>query len=381
MIYLDNAATTYPKPEEVYQAMDRVNREMAVNAGRGSYALAREATKLIDETKNMLLKLVKAEGVGKVVFTPSITIALNEILQGIDFQKGDNLYVSPYEHNAVARVAHLLQERKGVNVILMPLIAETLEIDLNKLQYMFSQNKPKAVCCVHVSNVTGYLLPVAAIFGLSKKYKAITILDSAQSLGLVEIDSLKMDLDFLAFAGHKTLYGPFGIGGFIDLNDVELKSFIAGGTGSNSLKLEMPEKSPYKFESSSLNIVAVAGLNAALKMIDIDRTTEKEQELLRYLIAQMNKLPSVVMYLPFEENHRSILSFNVEGYKADEIGEILDSDFDIAVRTGYHCAPFIHDCIGDGSFSGTIRVGIGQFTTVSEIDALILALQEIIDNE
>lgn len=377
MVYLDNAATTFPKPESVYVEMDKVNRQMAFNSGRGSYAVAREATRIVDETKKLLLKVFKAEGIGKVAFTPSITIALNEILRGIDFKQGDNLYVSPYEHNAVARVAYALEKEKKINVIQMPLKNDNLEIDLDRLQYQFSKNRPKAVCCIHVSNVTGYVLPVKEIFDFAKPYNAITVLDTAQSLGIVDIDALKLNLDFLAFAGHKTLYGPFGIGGFVDLKDTKLKPVIAGGTGSNSLNLEMPKESPFVYESSSLNIVAIAGLNAALKALDIETNANHENQLLDYLIEKMKTIDGAVIYLPPRDRHISILSFNLKKYRAEEVSEILDADYDIAVRSGYHCAPYIHSYIQDGDYLGTVRVGLGRFTTKEDIDCLVNAIAEL----
>lgn len=377
MIYLDNAATTYPKPEAVYAAMDYTNRNYAFNAGRGSYTGAREVTKLIDETKTLILKLVGARGLGDVAFTPSITLALNEILQGIDFENGDNIYISPYEHNAVARVANILEKKRGINVIQMPIIDESGEIDLDKLQYMFTVKKPRAVCCIHVSNVTGYILPIEEIFEFAKPYGAITVLDTAQSLGLLKIDASKLNIDFLAFAGHKSLYGPFGIGGFIDFKRTALEPLIAGGTGSNSLNLDMPGDSPYRYESSSINIVAVSGLNAALKSIDIQNVLEKENDIMDYLIEEIKKVNGVKLYLPPRERHVSILSFNLKNYRAEEVGEILDADFEIAVRTGYHCAPYIHEYLSDKEHLGTIRVGIGQFNTKEDIDKLIEAISEL----
>lgn len=186
MIYLDNAATTYPKSENVYKALDEANRELAFNSGRGSYKCARMATQVMDGVRNKIKKLVKADNRAEVIFTPSITIALNQILQGISFAQGDIVYLSPYEHNAVARVLHLIEKKIGIVLKEMPLKEDTLEIDIEKLQYLFSKNKPKCVCSVHVSNVTGYILPVEEIFELSKKYDAITVLDTAQSLGIVD---------------------------------------------------------------------------------------------------------------------------------------------------------------------------------------------------
>lgn len=379
MIYLDNAATSYPKPEAVYKAMDEANRNMAFNAGRGSYKVAREATRLIEETKAKLLKLVNATERGKVAFTPSITIALNEILQGIDFREGDNLYLSPYEHNAVARVAEMIRARIGINVIQIPIDAETLEIDIDKLQYLCTKQIPKAVCCIHASNVTGYVLPVKEIFDVVKKYDAITILDSAQSLGTIPVDTERIKADYVAFAGHKALMGPFGIGGFIDMGDYRLNPVIAGGTGTNSLNLQMPPESPEKYESSSNNIVAIAGLNAALDALNSDMNNNNEIILRNELTQRLSHIDKLTVYGIRSTENIGVLSMNIFGFKSDEIGEILDNDYGICVRTGYHCAPFIHSYLKDKDSNGTIRVSVGKYSTHDDINKFVSAIEEIVE--
>ena len=381
MVYLDNAATTFPKPESVYCAMDKANRELAVNAGRGSYKLAREASGVIAETKSLLRKLVKAENNVGVVFTPSITIALNEIIGGMDWNQNDVVYASPYEHNAVARTLHHVSELYGVKIKLIPLKDKSLEVDIEKFKYELSKEKPKAVFCTHVSNVTGYILPVSEIFTEAKKYGACTVLDSAQSLGLVDIDVRTMPVDIIAFAGHKTLYGPFGICGFVNVSSVKLNTYIVGGTGSDSLNLDMPSGIEVRYESSSTNIVSVHGLNAALKEIDAIEAFNREKELTDYLVKALEPIEGITVYLPAQrEKHIAIVSFVVEGYLSEEIGEILDADFDIAVRTGYHCAPWIHDYIKDKESLGTVRVGVGRYTEKSSIDELIAALIDILNS-
>ena len=236
LIYLDNSATTFPKPEIVYKEMDRVNREMAVNAGRGSYSLAKKASEMIVDVKKKILELFNAPERAEVILTPSITIALNQILQGITVPSGSNIYVSPYEHNAVARTVNLIAKRCNVNIIEIPIDASSLEIDMKRLESIFALHKPYVVCCSHISNVTGYILPVEEIFNLSKKYNAINVLDTAQSAGLININLCKLNADFVAFAGHKTLYGPFGIGGFVDISKIKLNEVIVGGTGSDFFK-------------------------------------------------------------------------------------------------------------------------------------------------
>ncbi len=380
MIYLDNAATTFPKPEEVYGAMDKTNREFAVNAGRGSYRIARQASKIISDTKQALRELVRLNFPAEVVFSPSITIALNQIIYGLDIKDDITIYVSPFEHNAVARSIKGLSKEKKIRIKELPLDEKNLTIDIDKLKYEFVKDKPAVVFCTHVSNVTGYILPVESIFKEAKIYNGITILDSAQSLGLIEVNANSIGADIIAFAGHKTLYGPFGIGGFINVSNIPLKPRITGGTGSDSLNLDMPMEKETRYEPASSNIVAIAGLKAAIEILNIEENRKKEIMLTQYLQGKLNDIKDVLLYSDKNENEQTgIVSFVVNGYKSDEIGQILDEDFDIAVRTGYHCAPYIHKYLKDEKTLGTIRVGIGRFTTENDIDKLVDAIREIVN--
>lgn len=377
MVYLDNAATTFPKPDAVYATMDKINREGAVNAGRGSYKKAQEASKLIADTKSRIRQLVHLDASAAVVFSPSVTIAMNQIVNGLNIRDYATIYMSPYEHNAVARSVYALSKGKSLNIKELPL-NESLEIDLEKTKYEFAKNKPDVVFCTHVSNVTGYILPVENIFKEAKSNGAVTVLDSAQSMGLVEIRADLMGADLIAFAGHKTLYGPFGIGGFINVSGIELGEFIVGGTGSDSLNLEMPLGKESKYEASSSNIVAIAGLNASLQNIDQEKILKNELKMTKYLLEKLSKVKRIKTYLPGNlKRHVGIVSFTVDGMSSEDVGTILDEDFDIAVRTGYHCAPFIHKYLKDEGALGTVRIGLGQFTTEQDIDSLISALIEL----
>lgn len=378
MVYLDNAATTFPKPEIVYVAMDKANRELAVNAGRGSYALAREANKLIADTKLAIRKLIHVDMTAAVVFSPSITIALNQIIHGYPWRNNVTIYLSPYEHNAVARPLHFLTKKNRVNIKLIPIKEETLEVDLEKLKYEFSKDRPDAIFCTHVSNVTGYILPIKEIFEEGKKYNSFNVLDSAQSLGLLPIDARQLDVDIIAFAGHKTLYGPLGIGGFVNVSGIELDEFITGGTGSDSLNLNMSSGIETKYEAASSNIVAVAGLKAALENLNQEKVLIHERKLTDYLIEQLSTISEIHMFLPADlKEHIGIVSFIYEGLKSEDVGMILDEDFDIAIRTGYHCAPYIHKYLNDSKCLGTVRIGLGQFSNFEDVDALIRALKEL----
>lgn len=377
MIYLDNAATTFPKPEEVYNAMDKINRSLAVNAGRGAYKAAQEATAIIDDTKKLLKRLFRAENMAEVVFTPSVTHAINQVFRGLSFTQDSVVYITPYEHNAVARTLHMLQKECGFSIEFLPL-QNDLKIDLNKTAYLFKVKAPSAVIATAISNVTGYVLPTKEIFSLAKENGAVTIMDAAQASGLLDIDVITSNADIICFAGHKTLYGPFGIGGFIIRRGLELDTVFAGGTGSNSLELEMPVTLPDRYEASSPNIVAIAGLKAALETIDQGKHYEYIREKTRYLFNNIKELDNVELLGSFEDDESlGIVSFIVEGYTSDSVGMILDDEFDIAVRTGYHCAPFIHEYLNDKPYNGTVRVGIGAFTTNEDIDALIDALSTL----
>lgn len=379
MVYLDNAATTFPKPENVYVAMDKMNREGAVNAGRGSYKLAQEASKLIVDTKAKIRQLVHVDVSVAVVFSPSITIAINQIVNGLGLRRRAVVYVSPYEHNAIARSVYELSKKLELVVKELPL-NDGLEIDIEKMKYEFSKDKPEVVFCTHVSNVTGYVLPIEEIFLEAKKHGSINILDSAQSMGLIEIRADLLAVDLIGFAGHKTLYGPLGIGGFINVSGVNIGTFITGGTGSDSLNLEMPIGSENRFESSSPNIVAIAGLNAALLSLNQEHHLKYEKELTDYLVCNLSEIKEVKIYLPKEpDNHVGIVSFVVNGFSSEDIGTILDEDYGIAVRTGYHCAPYIHKHLKDEMSLGTIRVGLGQFNSKSDIDLLVNAIKEIVN--
>lgn len=377
MIYLDNAATTFPKPERVYTALETANRELSFNAGRGSYKAARAASAIIDDTKNRLLSLFHATGYADIVFTPSVTHALNQVLNGLDLTGNSVIYVSPYEHNAVARTVYQLSVNSGASVKMLPLTKD-LQIDLEKAKYQFSINSPSVVILNALSNVTGYILPVAEIFLMAKEYGAITVLDAAQAAGLIDLDMPALNADVLCFAGHKTLMGPFGIGGFLIKHGITLKKVLTGGTGSASLTLDMPEEAPGRYEASSTNVVAIAGLNASLKGLDINEHRKTLCELTEYLLEALNSIPSVNLMGTFDTDKTlGIVSFVVEGYQSDEVGIILDDEYDIAVRTGYHCAPYIHDYLGDKPYHGTIRIGIGQFNTKEDIDALISAIKSL----
>lgn len=375
MIYLDNAATTFPKPEEVYLALDRANREYAFNSGRGSYKKAKEISKIIDETREGIGTFVGVDK-NKVVFSASATEALNIIIFGLEWKEGDNVYVTPFEHNSILRPLAEIKKRYNINIEIIPFDKETWEVSEN-IDDIFAIKNPKYIFCSAKSNVTGYELPYQKIFELGNKYKSINILDAAQSFGVDKSVTCE-NVDFIVFAGHKSLYASFGIAGFIDCKGSEIKKLFFGGTGSDSLNMDMPNDLPNKYEAGSKNSVAIYGLNASIKWIKRNDIKGKEKMLFSYFCDKIKDNKKIITYLPENtENFTGIISINVKGYTSDEVGTILDEEFDICVRTGYHCSPLVHDFIDSKEYYGTVRISFNYFNTIEDIDILIEALKTL----
>lgn len=377
MIYLDNAATTFPKPEEVYQAVDYTQRNMAVNVGRGSYKAASDAMKLVDETRYLMADLLGAENPSNVVFAPSATIAANQIIMGLEWDEYKTVYITPFEHNAIARPLHLIQEKYNFEIVLLPFDSQTQEFDREETETLFSQNPPDYVFLNHISNVTGAIIPVEVITELSKVYEATVIVDASQSAGLKSINMKKSNIDYVIFAGHKNLYSSWGIGGFVSASSARLATSLTGGTGSDSLNLNMSSELPVRFEVGSKNIIAISSLNASLKWLKstgVSVIAEKKALLTERLISELSAI-GVKLYLPTFLT--SVVSFNVDGYSANEVGTILSEEYDVAVRTGYHCAPYIHDLIDSRRYGGTVRVSVGYFNTEEDIESLLDGIRSL----
>lgn len=370
MIYLDNAATTYPKPKCVYDAVSTALHDYSFNSGRGGYKQARFTFKMIEETRSKIARVICAKK-ENVIFTSSATESLNNIVYGLDLQKGDTVFVSPFDHNAIVRTV----VNTGANIEVIPFDPKTWLLDERKFNDMLVLKKPRAIIISHISNVTGYELPYTKIFELGKKFNTINVLDSAQGFGVYKVNPL--NIDFLVFAGHKSLYAMLGIAGYINVSNYRLKIVKVGGTGSDSLNIDMPKELPNRYEAGSLNSIGIYSIYSSLDYLMSDDFEKKELELTQYLLEKLSTLSNVKIYLPNNYVPCGIISINVEGYKADEIGTILSEDFDICVRTGYHCAPYIHDFIGCKEYAGTVRISVGIFNTKNDIDELINALEEL----
>ena len=359
--YFDNAATTFPKPECVYSFMDQFYRNNGVNIGRGSSSAGKSAFKIQKETRELLLELFHCSG-KQVIFEPSATIALNQVIRGIDWHEGDTVYITPFEHNAVLRPLNYLKDQYKLKIIELSVDKETISYNLEKIKYQFQEHPPKVVIATHASNVCGVVAPIEKIFPLAKKYQAITIADMSQTAGLIDTNLISVQADFAIFAGHKTLYGPFGIAGFVATSEIPLNPLIYGGTGIESANPYMPEQLPIKFEAGSQNIMAIAGLNASLKWIfetGIDEILKKDRENKELLLSVL-KLYDFIRIIKPNDNSVGIVSSTITGYSSDSLSDFF-YEKGIACRTGLQCAPNAHIFLGTFP-EGTIRFSVGYFS-------------------
>ena len=379
MNYLDNAATTFPKPECVYAAQDRINRTLSVNAGRGSYRASHEAATILSDCRRGMAALAGC-GEDHLVFAPSATVAMNQIILGLPWNPYKAVYVSPYEHNAVIRPLHRICKAHGLELKVLA-AAEDGSLDLAQIAVQFAKQPPNYVFLTHISNVTGYILPVRDVADMAHAHGAAVIADCSQSMGLLDARLDALGADFLVFAGHKTLYAPLGIGGWACKSVEMLEPVLCGGTGSDSLNPEMPEEMPLRFEAASPNLPAIASLLEAIKWraaLPAGALEARERALTERLVAGLSRNRNIRLYRTKDaQAHIGVVSFNHRDFMADELGMILDRDFDIAVRAGYHCAPLIHGLLDTVPKRGTVRASVSYFTEEADVDALVDALREL----
>jgi selenocysteine lyase/cysteine desulfurase len=382
VIYLDNAATTYPKPACVYEAANAFYREWGGNAGRGANPLATRGAQLIAETRIALTEWLGAPAPERVIFTPSATVALNMVILGAGLGPGDVVYVTPFEHNSMLRPVEHLRRTMGVQVREIPFDRQMYACQLDRLEVMFWSEPPALVAATHASNVCGAMPPILEIARLARAVNpdVVVIVDGAQVAGLYPLSLSDGLLDAYIFSGHKSLYGPYGVAGFVLTTDWRPEPILFGGTGTISESLAMPEMLPSAYEPSSHNIWAIAGLKAALEWL---RGTSREAivahtlALAAELRGGMAPLPGVTVCGPPEgEPWCGIVSFAVDGVRPQAIEAALGAE-GIAIRAGLHCAPWAHRWLETLEDGGTVRVSLGFFTSVSDVTILVNEVKSI----
>jgi cysteine desulfurase / selenocysteine lyase len=379
LIYLDNSATSFPKPDEVYDFMNSFYRAHGVNPGRSGFDAAIETGEVVNNTRKMLTKLFNGgTDHNRLTFSYNATDSLNLIINGL-VEKGTHVVTTMLEHNSVLRPLYVHNQAGTIDVTYVP-FNKSGYVDPDDIKKAIRPNT-KFVIVTHCSNVLGTIQPLAEIGKICKEKGVLFVVDGSQGAGAVDFDMQACNVDVYCFTGHKCLMGPTGIGGSYVREGVNINLTRAGGTGVRSAYPGHLEEYPYRLEYGTLNLLGVAGLNAGVKWITsqgVMNIHNREIVLWDKLRKALQDTEGVITYCADSaENKNPVLSFNIKGFEAADVGTMLDVDYSIAVRTGLQCAPKVHEQIGTTSIHGTVRMSVGAFTTEADINTAIEAVREI----
>lgn len=377
IVYLDHAATSWPKPPEVLEAMKKAMEEAGANPGRGSHRMAVEASRVLYGTRRALAKLFGVNNPNDIVFTSNTTEALNLAIKGY-LRRGDHVIATMIEHNSVRRPLEYLRRTLGIQVEYVP-VDEQGQLDVQLVERAFRSNT-RLVVCSHSSNLLGSIVPLKEIGRITKEKGAVLLVDAAQSAGALDIHVEDMHVGMLAFPGHKGLLGPQGTGGLYISPDIELEPLMHGGTGSQSEAIEQPTVRPDRYEAGTPNTIGIAGLRAGVEQV-ITWTPQKiyqhEWELTQYLMEGLQEIRNLRVLGPGLGLARTgIVAFVSERYNASELAFRLDREYGIAVRAGFHCTPLAHMASGTAE-TGAVRASVGMTTRRDEVERLQEALTRI----
>ncbi|MBN02425.1 MAG: aminotransferase [Planctomycetaceae bacterium] len=379
-IYLDHAATSWPKPESVYRAMDDYARESGAPAGRGSYREAIEVERTIDQTRQAIAQLIEADDPRQILFTYSGTDSLTLAIRGL-VKPGDHVITTVCDHNSVLRPLHYLEQQQDVAVTRIGADAEGRILPEDLADSILPNTS--LIAMVHASNVTGALQPAAKVGEIARERGIPFLLDAAQTLGHLPVSVRDFQCDMLAAPGHKGLLGPTGTG-ILYLSEEMSKRLMPvrmGGTGSQSERDQQPETLPDKFESGNLNVPGIVGLHAGLRYIQergIEEIAEHEGTLTQQLRQGLADLQSIQLY-GGDGPSVGVLSLNVQSQEPQETAVLLDQIGSIQARAGFHCAPMMHDSLNTRQLGGTLRLSVGPFNTAQQIQTTLQVLQQIAD--
>lgn len=378
MIYLNNAATSWPKPETVYQTADVFLRNLSGSVNRGVNKEALDAGLAVLETRERLAAFFNIREPEKIIFTGNATQALNLALQGL-LKKGDHVIISSMEHNAVVRPLYALQE-KGIDFSVVSCSADGT-LDPGAVERAIEPHT-RLICLTHASNVTGTIMPIVEVGEIARRHRLQYLVDTAQTAGEIPIDVEAAGITLLAFTGHKGLLGPPGTGGLYIRDPDVVSPLIYGGTGSHSELPEQPEVLPDKYESGTINAPAIAALGAGIKFIQetgLEKIRRHTLELTAMLLEGLKGMPGVTVYGPAQPEKRvAVVSINIRGLGAGEAAIWLAEHYDIVTRSGLHCAPLAHRTIGTLN-TGTLRLSPGYFNTPAEIETALEAIKKLIE--
>ena len=383
MIYLDNAATTLKKPDQVIDAVVNAMKTQG-NASRGVHGATLSASRTVYDARVKIAKFFNFDKASNVIFTCNSTEALNIAINGT-INEGDKVVSTDTEHNSVLRPLYHLKKTKNVDLQFIPAdVNGVLSIDDAK---KIIDDKTKVVVINHISNLTGNVNDIKTISKITHDAKAILIVDGSQSAGIMPVDVNDLGIDIYCFTGHKGLFGPQGTGGLLVKEGIEVSAFKRGGSGVKTYEEEQPSDYPTRLEAGTLNSHGIAGLSAAidfLNEIGVENIQKKEKELTEYFYNEVTKIDGIKVYGNFNSRgscnepveHAAIVSLNVKDYDSGEVSDALSNDYGIATRPGAHCAPRLHIALGTKQ-QGAVRFSFSYFTTKEELDAAINALKEI----
>ena len=369
MIYLDNSATTYPKPPQVIRAVQQAVKSYGFNPGRGGYRQSLQTARMVYEARETIAAFFHAPSSEAVIFTPGCTQALNTVIKGV-LHHGDHVVISSLEHNAVYRPLYQLKEMGEITFDIADVVIGNDEATLSNFRNAINRHT-RLILCTHASNVIGYKLPTERLCALAHSYGIMFCLDAAQSAGVFPIDMVNDAYDYVCCPGHKYLYGPMGIGLLLIGNDNRIAPLIAGGTGSMSAQPEMPDFYPDRLEAGTQNIAGILGLKAGVDFVmshGIERIYQKENRLIEEMYRSLkhyNKLNIIGREDDREGVYAPVLAFTVDGTDSESVAVKLSEQFNIAVRGGLHCAPLAHKALHTID-SGVVRVSPSVFTSADE---------------
>ena len=376
-IYLDNAATSFPKPKEVADAVYDFMINNGTSSGRGSYKKAMQSDYIVYECRKLIGNLFNFDDPKKVVFTSNATDSLNIAIRGI-LKENDHVITSSLEHNAVWRCLKTLEKDINIKIDTVECSKDGITNPEDIKKYI--RKDTALIVFTQASNVLGTIQPIKEIGKIARENKIVFLVDAAQSAGAMKIDIKEDNIDILAFTGHKSLLAPMGTGGLIINTDIDIKPLKAGGTGGDSAYDYQPDYYPNHLETGTSNVSGIAGLRAAIKFLNregIDNIHNKEKELTKYALQRLETVKDIEIYGPKDcEKILSVISFNIKNKRPEDISTILDQKYDIMLRAGLHCAPTAHSVINTKD-RGSLRIGIGYFNTKDDIDKLVEALNNL----
>lgn len=379
MIYLDNAATTYPKPEKVYDAVLDCMKNYCANPGRAGHKLAMRAAREIYDARENIAKLFNIDNPMTIVFTNNATDSLNLAIKGV-VKKGDHIITTSMEHNSVIRPIKSL-EKDGIENTIVKCDKDGF-LNPDDIKNAIKENT-KLIVTTHASNVAGTIVDIKSVGEIAKEKNILYLVDASQTAGVYDINVKDINVDMIAAPGHKCLLGPQGTGILYIKEDLNVNILKEGGTGSRSEDLFQPDLTPDKYESGTHNTPGIVGLNEGVKFIletGIDNIRAHEEELCQYMLDRLEEVPNIVIYGPKDSKKRAaVISINIPKIDSGEITFLLDSEYNIATRSGIHCAPLAHKTLGTIE-QGAVRFSLGYFNTKKDIDEAVKALKEIEKN-